>query len=281
MAVSGRRDSGIRRARQQASVGVRAAVASALAAVAHAHPPCREGVNDSIRERSGARTREGDLVALAIEEAREERLLVADERRDPLLDARLRDEAVGLDRVRLACADGPWPIRCSRTSGLFGSSRFSPTPPGVAREEEAGPRVVVEIEQVLGAPLLSAPPSMGIGPLASSSNESDDQEPYPPGRGQPPASMPQQPNPASLPGVRQHTWSGVQQLAPQQLRPAPHEAPASARKHGALVQLPFWQIDPPSQTTPQLPQFAASVPRKEQCGPPQQASLQAGQTQFC
>ena len=128
-----------------------------------------------------ARLLELDRVALAVEEALEERLLRADEAGDPRLDPLLADEVVDVDRLLLAepvdpadplLEDGRVPGQLQVDHAVRGVLEVEPDAAGVAGEEDAERRVVVELDDVLGPPLLPLGPGEEPGAEAVSASRS-------------------------------------------------------------------------------------------------------------
>ena len=105
-----------------------------------------------------------DRVAVAVEEALEERLLRADQGGDPRFDSLLADEVVDVDRQLLAQAvdaadplleHGRVPGELEVDHAVGGALQVEPDAAGIAGEEHAKVGVVVELDDVLGPPPLS------------------------------------------------------------------------------------------------------------------------------
>ena len=105
-----------------------------------------------------------DRVALAVEESLEERLLRPDQAGDPRLDPLLADEVVDVDRLLLAepvdpadplLEDGRVPGQLEVDHAVRGVLEVQADAAGIAGEEHAEAGVVVELDDVLGPPLLA------------------------------------------------------------------------------------------------------------------------------
>ena len=146
-------------------VGRRPASSSATVAASPRRPrapPARSSFWTLRQE--ARRLAELDRVAVAVEEALEERLLRADQGGDPRFDALLADEVVDVDRQLLAeavdAADplfehGRVPGELEVDHAVGGVLEVEPDAAGVAGEEDAKGGVVVELDDVLGPPPLA------------------------------------------------------------------------------------------------------------------------------
>src|SRR5439155_12024248 len=117
---------------------------------------------DARQEASG--TIERHLVARAVEESGEQRLLGTDEIRDSRFDPGLADQVVDVDGAVLSEAIDPAdsllehggvPGKLDVDARARGSLQVETDAAGVGREEHAARGVVVEVDDVLRAPLLA------------------------------------------------------------------------------------------------------------------------------